>query len=104
MNKRIVSTILVLACLVATAFVLAAPGKAESAPLPTVAAVLPAPAPTPVIFETSSVLIIFEQPNAEQPSKPAPVARHKAPKAKTWTCGTWEDSQVGGAFKRCEWR
>lgn len=47
------------------------------------------------VFETSAVLVL---------AKPAKPARKVARKAKAWTCGDWEASAVGGAYKRCEWR
>lgn len=68
----------------------------------------PAPAPVtepapvavivakPVLFETGSMLVFAK------PKPAATVAR--APKAKAYQCGTWEASNVGGAYKRCEWR
>lgn len=30
---------------------------------------------------------------------------HAAPaKEKVWTCGTFQESQVGGSYRTCEWR
>ena len=40
----------------------------------------------PVVQTTATVLITAE-----------------APKAKQYVCGNWQDSAVGGQFKRCEW-
>lgn len=35
----------------------------------------------------------------------APAAKVEAKKpAKTLVCGTWQDSAVGGSYKRCEWK
>ena len=31
-------------------------------------------------------------------------ANKPARKAKAWTCGDWQDSNVGGRYKACEWK
>lgn len=99
MIKFTLALVASLALFAVVAFAASSPVAPTTAP--TVATTAPtfAPEPPPVVLETSAVLVL---------AKPAPakVARvtPKAPKAKAWTCGTWEASNVGGAFKRCEWR
>jgi len=96
------NTTLLAACLASFALIgvaYAAPGRATSpqvASAPTQSAsvnrdVVPAPE---AILVTSDVVIVAEAPAKKNP-----------PRAKkSYVCGGWEDSQVGGQFKRCEWK
>jgi hypothetical protein len=77
----------------------AAPGKAvvQGASL----AVSPAPAereviPMPESFQDASEVILVA---------PRAVVRATVkPVVKVYVCGGWEDSSVGGSYKRCEWK
>lgn len=96
------TTTLLAACLASFTFLgiaMSAPGRATS---PQVASVTTQPVsanrmdiPAPeAILVTSEVIVVGQAP-----------AKAVKPRAKkSYVCGGWEDSQVGGQFKRCEWK
>lgn len=51
------------------------------------------PAPE-VIFVASEVVIVGR----------APAKKHAGKAKKSYVCGGWQDSQIGGSYKRCEWK
>lgn len=67
-------------------------------PVPVQEELAPAREAHPVVLETSSVLVLVG------PVQEAPKPRPVAARAKTYACGGWEASQVGGSYKRCDWR
>jgi hypothetical protein len=68
----------------------------------------PALAPAPVepapVAGTRTAPVVFEQGSILVLALAKPAATVARVKAKAYQCGTWEASQVGGAYKRCEWR
>jgi hypothetical protein len=95
MSQKIVSSFVIAFVFVFGALAYAA-APTDAAPVPSVRAVLPDPVPV----DLSSVGVGFTRPAA----KVAPKGAKVATVAKVWTCGGWVDSQVGGGYKRCEWR
>lgn len=87
--------VLVFGAMVAFAATVSRESSAAPVAAPTVQA-----DPTPFVFESSAVLVLAKALD----TKPAPTVARNAPKAKAYQCGAWEDSQIGGAYKRCEWR
>ena len=95
------TTTLFVACLVSFTLIgvaYAAPGRAAS-PQDASGPTQPASArcddvPSPEATLVASEVVIVGK---------APVKVTK-PVTKSYTCGVWEDSQVGGRFKRCEWK
>lgn len=71
----------------------------SAATLPSVSAVLPDPLPVnQVVTETIA-------PRPSPVMAKAKSTASKAPKqGKVLACGGWNDSAVGGAYKRCEWQ
>lgn len=51
------------------------------------------------IPQASSMAVAGHLPQAT----PTPIA-HTHPRIKVWTCASWEQSSLGGSFKRCEYR
>lgn len=95
MSQKIVSSfVIVFVCVFGALAYAAAP--TDAAPVPSVRAVLPDPVPVDLASVGG-----FTRPAAKVAPKGAKVAM-VAPKV--WTCGAWVDSQVGGGYKRCEWR
>lgn len=75
-----------------------------SASTPTATPATPVPpvevTPPSVELGTSSESRVITIPVVEiRGSRPKP-----AGKAKTWTCGEWQDSNVGGRYKACDWK
>lgn len=52
---------------------------------------------------TSYARIGYAEAATKAPSAKAPAFVVRS-SARVWTCGRWEDSAVGGSFKRCEWK
>jgi hypothetical protein len=97
MSQKIVSSFVIAFVFVFGALAYAASDAASDAPVVrAVRAVLPEAVPV----DLSSVGVGFTRPAA----KVAPKGAKVATVAKVWTCGGWVDSQVGGGYKRCEWR
>ncbi len=101
--KNTVTLLSFLAGLIILGVLLASSANASPAPVPHAAPVPRASEvsdPTPFLFDDETI-VTFAPKKAEKIKTQAKLASKKE---LTWTCGGWEDSAVGGGFKRCEWK